>query len=165
MTVDFFNPATSIDRAIHIADQVGMIGTAMLLRATRDGRISLFIGQPEFAPKFKDWARTTEGQPAVVLIADDDGLQRGAAAWGGYAYRMVRWASFVVLHAAGAEPLHYETAIAAAEAGGRVLVIETGSATAPSWLAVLNKTPSRKTLLIWPRNGVHPMPEDPGRAH
>ena len=89
--------------AIHIADQIGMTGTAVLLRAVRDGRISLHISRPENALSFKNWARTTRGQPAVALIGDDDGLRRGAAAWRGFAHGMVRWASHVMVHASGAE--------------------------------------------------------------
>jgi hypothetical protein len=88
--------------AIHIADQTGMTCTAVLHRAVRDGRIPVHISQPENA-QFKDRAKTTARQPAVALIGDDDGLRRGAAAWGGFAYGMVRWASHVMVHACGAE--------------------------------------------------------------
>ncbi len=77
---------------------------AILLRAVRGGRISAHISQPENAPKFKDWATQTTGRPSVALIGDDDGLERGAAAWRGYTYPMVRWASHLMVHAAGAEP-------------------------------------------------------------
>jgi hypothetical protein len=55
--------------------------------------------------------------------------------------------------------------IAAAEEGARVLVIETCVASAPSWLRVLTAIPPRDRLVIWPRGGVHPVPEDRGRAH
>jgi hypothetical protein len=164
MTVDF-NPAISIDRAILLADASGSIGVAALLRAVRDGRISLHISQPENAPSFKNWAKTTARQPAICLIGDDDGLQRGAAAWGGYAYRIVRWATHVMVHAAGAEPGHYEGAVRVAEGGGRVLVIETNPASAPSWLRVLTAIPRRHVLVIWPTDGIHPVPENPSRAH
>ena len=155
----------SIDRAIRIADAAGAIGVAILLRGARDGRISLHISQPENAPKFKDWATKTTGRPSVALIGDDDGMGRGAAAWRGYAYRMARWASFVLLHAAGALPEHCEGAVCAAEAGARVLVIETCVASAPSWLRVLTAIPPRHRLVIWPREGVHPAPEDRARAN
>jgi hypothetical protein len=151
--------------AIHIADQIGMTGTAVLLRAVRDGRISLHISRPENALSFKNWARTTQGQPAVALIGDDHGLRRGAAAWQGFAYRMVRWGSHVMVHAYGAEAAHHEGAIAAAEGGARVLLIETGTASAPSWLRVLAAIPPRKTLVIWPRDGIHPIPEDRSSAN
>jgi hypothetical protein len=164
MTIDF-NPAMSIDRAIRIADAAGSTGVAVLLHAVRNRRISLHISQPENVPKFKDWATQTTGRPAVALIGDDDGLLRGAAAWRGYAFRIARWASHILLHAAGAEPEHYHAAIAAAEDGARVLVIETCPASAPSWLRVLAAIPRRQVLVIWPRDNIHPVPDDRGRAH
>jgi hypothetical protein len=157
--------AEGLDRAIHLTTAAGMLGTAILLRAVRDGRIWLFSGgPPESAPKFKDWAAQTARQPAIALLGDDNGQQRGAAAWAGYAYRMMRWASFVIVHASGAELAHYQMAIAAAEVGARVLIVETCSASAPSWLAALDKLPPRKTLLILPREGSHPLAEA-GRPH
>lgn len=167
MTVDFNPGLEKINRAIILADAAGAIGMVMLLRAARDGRIALFLCPPEAASKFKAWAEHTAatGQPAIALIGDDDGLRRGAPAWRGYAYRMCRWSSSVLLHATGAEPHHYAGAIAAAEDGARVLIIETSPATAESWRDVLCAIPPRSTLVIWPRNGVHPIPENLGRAH
>jgi hypothetical protein len=165
VTVDFNAASEKINSAILLAVQAGSIGVAILLRAVRDSRISLHISQPENAPSFKNWAKTTAHQPAICLIGDDDGRQLGAAAWKGFAFRMVRWSSHVLLHCAGAEPGHYEGAVRVAEEGGRVLVIETNPASAPSWLRVLAAIPRRKTLIIWPRDGVHPVPDDLGRAH
>jgi hypothetical protein len=95
-----------------------------------------------------------------VLIGDDDGLQRGAAAWKGYAFRMARWASHVMLHAAGAEPDHYEGAVRAAEGGALVLAIDTCPTSASSWLRVLAAIPPRPTLIIWPKDGIHPVPQN-----
>jgi hypothetical protein len=142
MSADFNPTPKTIDRAIHVSNETGMTGAAVLLRAARDGRIALFLCQPENAHSFKNRAKTTTGQPTVALISDDDGLQRGAAAWGGYAFRMARWASRVVVHAAGAGPEHYERAILAAERVGPVLLIETGTASAASWLRVLAAIPT-----------------------
>lgn len=155
----------SIGRAVDIADATGMIGLAILLRAAKAGRISLFVCQPQNAPTFKNWAQVSNGRPAVALIGDDGDLSHGAAAWKGYAYRMARWASSVLLHASGAKSAHYEAVIAAAERYGRVLVIETSTASAGSWLDVLAAIPPRPTLLIWPREGTHPIADDPSRAH
>jgi hypothetical protein len=130
MTIDFNPGAEKLTRAIILADAAGAVGMVTLLRAARDGRIALFLCPPEVAPKFKAWAEHTArtGQPAICLIGDDDGLQRGAPAWRGYGYRMCRWSSSVLLHVAGAEPHHYAGAIAAAENGARVLIIETSPA-------------------------------------
>jgi hypothetical protein len=165
MTIDYNPSSERLNRAILFAVQAGSIGVAALLRAVRDGRISLHISQPENAPRFKDWAKTTARQAAVALIGDDDGFERGAAAWGGYAYRIVRWSTHVMMHAAGAEPGHYEGAVRAAEEGGRVLVIETCVASAPSWLRVLAAIPRRHVPVIWPTDCIHPVPENRSRAH
>jgi predicted DCC family thiol-disulfide oxidoreductase YuxK len=70
-----------LERAIHIADATGMLGVGVLLRAARDGRISLHVSQPENAHDFKNWAKAATQRPAIVLVGDDDGLQRGATAW------------------------------------------------------------------------------------
>ena len=134
--------------AIHIADQIGMIGTAVLLRAVRDGRISLHISRPENALSFKDWARTTRGQPAVALIGDDDGLG-GARRRGGVS--LTGWCAGLRTSWCMPQALkrpHYQVAIVAAEAGARVFVIQTGPASAPSWLRVLAAIPRRQALVI-----------------
>jgi hypothetical protein len=70
-----------------------------------------------------------------------------------------------MVHAAGAEPEHYEGAVRAAEGGALVLAIDTCPASAPSWLHVLAAIPHRPTLVIWPRGDVHPIPEDRSRAN
>lgn len=47
-----------VHRAIHIADATGMLCVGVLLRAARDGRISLHVSQPENAHDFKNWAKS-----------------------------------------------------------------------------------------------------------
>jgi hypothetical protein len=165
MTIDYNPSSERLNRAILLAVQAGSIGVAALLRAVRDGRIALFICQPENASDFKTWAAKTAGQPVVCLVGDDDGLERGYVAWRGYAFRMFRWSDRVLVHAAGADVAHYEAAILAAEEGDRVLVIETGSIQAERWLQALATVPRRPTLLIWPKEDVHPIPVDRRRAH
>jgi hypothetical protein len=167
VTVDYNPGAEKINRAICLADAAGAVGMVVLLRAARDARIALFLCPPEASPKFKAWAEHTAatGQPSIALIGDDDGRQLGAKAWRGFACRMCRWSTHVMVHASGAEPQHYESAILTAEAGARVLIIETSPATAESWRDVLCAIPPRQVLVIWPRNGVHPKPDDRARAH
>lgn len=165
MTIDFDPFTDRLNSAILLAVQAQSIGVATLLRAVRDHRIALHISVPENASDFKAWAKKTARQAAVCLVGDDDGRQLGAAAWKGFAFRMVRWSSHVLLHCAGAEVEHYERAILTAEDVGRVLIIETGTASAPSWLSVLASVPPRRTVLILPREGTHPIPADRGRAH
>jgi hypothetical protein len=165
VTVNFDPFAAKINSAIVFAVQSGSIGVATLLRGVRAGRIGLHISVPENTSDFKAWAKEMARKPALCLVGDDDGRELGAGAWKGYAYRLARWSSRVVLHCAGAEVSHYEQAIAQAEAGDRVLIIETGTAQAESWLRVLAAVPPRQTQIIWPREGVHPIPDDRQRAH
>jgi hypothetical protein len=78
---------------------------------------------------------------------------------------MMRWSTHVMVHASGAEAAHYEAAIAAAEGGARVLLIETNPASAASWFAVLNQIPRRQVRVIWPKDDIHPVPDVRGTVH
>jgi hypothetical protein len=145
--------------AIVQAQQAGAIGTAHLMRALAAGRIAYSPLLPDSsATKFKEFARATAHRPAVVLIGDDDGFDRGPAGWT-LAGRAIRWARSVLLHAAGAELAHYEGAIEAAQIMGRVLVIECSTATLSAWAPLVGAAPQRPSVLvIYPREGVHPRP-------
>jgi hypothetical protein len=150
--------ADDLARAIVFNEQVGAIGQAHLMRALAAGRITYLPTLPDMsATRFKVFASATAHRPAVVLIGDDDGFDRGPDGWT-LAHRAVRWARSVVLHAAGAEVGHYEGAIEAAQIVGRVLVIECGTATLDAWAAVVGAAPHRPSVLvIVPREGVHPI--------
>jgi len=147
--------------AIVLNEQAGAIGQARLLRALMAGRIAYLPLLPEMsAGQFKTFAHATRGRPAVTLIGDDDGMDRGPAGWR-LAGRSLRWARAIMLHAAGAEPEHYEAAVVAAEMVHRVLVIECSTATLPDWLALVLALPRRPpTLVIRPRGGIHPLAPD-----
>jgi hypothetical protein len=108
VTVNFDPFAAKINSAIVFAVQSGSIGVATLLRGVRAGRIGLHISVPENTSDFKAWAKEMARKPALCLVGDDDGRELGAGAWKGYAYRLARWSSRVVLHCAGAEVSHYE---------------------------------------------------------
>ncbi|HEX3983897.1 MAG TPA: hypothetical protein VHX12_09415 [Acidisoma sp.] len=140
-------------------EQVGAIGQAYLMRALLRGRIAYYSLLPETSSSgFKAFARATSRKPAIALIPDDDGFDRGPAGWR-LAERALRWANGVLLHGAGAEIEHYEAAIQAAEMGRCVLVIECGTATLGGWAALVMAAPHRpSTLVIHPRGGVHPLP-------
>jgi hypothetical protein len=141
------------------AQQVGAIGAAYLLRARLSNRIAFWPPQPETsASTFKQLARLVADKPAVVLIGDDDySPDAGPARWP-VAARAVRWAAFVVVHAAGAKIEHYEAVISAAQRLRRVLLIECAAATADAWLALAVSAPNRpRVLLIAPTVGVHPI--------
>jgi hypothetical protein len=150
--------------AIVLNEQVGAIGQAHLMRALRAGRIAFQPLLPDTSSsRFKAFARATFRRPAIVLIGDDDGFDRGPQGWR-LAERALRWADRVLLHGAGAELAHYEAAILAAEHRHRVLVIECSSATLDAWAALVRGAPHRPaTMVIVPRGGVHPLPVDPSK--
>jgi hypothetical protein len=153
-----------IPRAIAISEGAGAIGQAHLLRALYAGRIA-FLPMPAdtSTTKFKQWARATVGRPAVALVGDDDGFDAGPSAWR-TTERAVKWARSVLIHAAGAEIHHYETAILAAELVHRVLIIECSTATLGAWVRLVRDASHRPTaLVIRPRVGVHPAPLDRSR--
>jgi hypothetical protein len=160
-TTRAFRAETPADlaRAIVLAEHVGAIGTAHLLRALAAGRIACLPILPDSsATSFKRFVHATAHRPAVVLVGDDDGFDRGPDGWT-LAGRAVYWARGVLIHAAGAELAHYQAAIEAAESAGRVLVIECSSVTLAAWAALVGAAPHRPaTLLIYPSGGVHPLP-------
>ena len=150
--------------AIIASERAGAIGQAHLLRALVAGRIAYQPLLPDTsASSFKTFVRATSrkpSMPSIVLIGDDDGFDRGPDGWR-LAARAVRWAASIVLHGAGAELSHYETAIVAAQIVGRVLLIECGSATLDAWTMLVASAPHRPSgLVIVPSGGVHPLPAD-----
>jgi hypothetical protein len=145
-------------RTITLTEQAGSIGTAHLMRALASGRIALLPLLPkESSSKFKAWTRLTKHRPAVALIGDDDGFDRGPVGWA-QARRAVAWARSVMLHGAGAELFHYEAAIMAAELFHRTLIVECGTATLPAWIDLVKAAHhAPRTLIIQPHDGVHPL--------
>jgi hypothetical protein len=148
-----------VARTITLTEQAGSIGTAHLMRALASGRIALLPLLPkESSSKFKAWARMTKHRPAVILVGDDDGFDRGPVGWA-QGRRAVAWSRRVLLHGAGAELFHYELAIVAAELTHRTLVIECCSATIDGWIELVKAAPHQpSTLIITPGDGVHPLP-------
>jgi hypothetical protein len=153
------NSLQELTAAIVTADQSGAIGLAHLLRAHIAGRIAIFAPLPDTSMgKFKQWAAMTRNQPAVALVGDDDYSDQGPAGWP-LAARIIRWAVSAVVHAAGAEIVHYETAVVAARVVKRVLIIECSTTTLPKWRALVEAArPMPATLIISPPdNGPHPI--------
>ena len=159
----------ALARAITLSEAAGAIGTAHLLRAVRDGRVHVISLPPGTSNvTFKACVRAVPaGRPAIVLLGDDEGLNRGPAGWP-MAERAVAWARTIIIHAAGAEVAHYEAAVLAAELLERVLFIECGTATAPAWVRLVKPLFDKglPSLVILPRNGaVHPVPLDRSVLH
>jgi hypothetical protein len=145
--------------AIVLNEQVGAVGQTCLLRASMAGRIAFLPPLLEMsASKFKMFAHATRWRPAVMLVGDDDGMDRCPTGWR-LAQRALRWARAVKPHAVGAELEHYDTAIMAAEMVRRVLVIKCSTATLPGWL-VLTLPLRMPTLAIRPRRGIHQLTPD-----
>jgi hypothetical protein len=160
------NTPAELAQAIVLAEAQGAHGFAHLARALAAGRIAF---QPLMtdvsASRVKAFARLTRHRPAVILIGDDDGLDRGPSGWR-LAERALAWARAVLLHGAGAEIIHYEGAIMAAQLTGRCLIVECSSATLPAWETLAKAAPHRpRTLIIRPRGGVHPIPMARGAMH
>lgn len=147
--------------AITVYTQAGAIGLSYLLRASYNGRISLLSLLPTTSrQKVRALIKATRGRPAVIVIGDDDGADRGPAGWRTVPY-VLGWAARIIIHAAGAEEQHYEWAVVAAEFVGKSLVIECSTATAQHWIDAVERLPEPvPTLVIWPRQGFHPIPPE-----
>jgi hypothetical protein len=95
-------------------------------------------------------------RPTVILIGDDPGAPDGMG--GPDAWRCTRslgrWARGVLVHGTGGQAAHYAGAVRAARQLGRVALIETTSVHAQAWAERLN---CRRTLLLLPRSGSHPL--------
>jgi len=159
------NSWADLPAAIATTQQAGAIGTAHLLRSLMLGRIALLPLSPDMsATKIKYFIRHARRPATIMLIGDDDGLDRGPAGWP-LAERAVRWAAGCLVHATGAQVAHYESAIRAAEIVGRVLIIECSTATEDAWMQVVATAPNRPGgLLIRSASGPHPIPLDRGQV-
>jgi hypothetical protein len=152
--------------AINEAIVAGAIGTPILLSALYRGEIchqQIVPGGSVSAAK--QFLRGAGDKPSVLLIGDDDGANRGPPGWPG-APKAVEWGRWFLLHAAGAEPKHYQLAIAMAQIHRRVVVIECTTSTLPAWIAMTEKARNRVGgMVIYPRGGVHPMMPDRAAVH
>jgi hypothetical protein len=144
--------------AIIAAERAGAIGLAHLTRAMLAGRIAFWPLQQETSVTgLKEFQRGSTNHPAVLLIGDDDYQNRGPTRWK-VAGRAIRWSRFVLVHAAGAKPEHYQSAVEAAQIVKRVLVIEASFATLHDWTMLVRRAPhGPATMVIRPDNGAHPV--------
>jgi hypothetical protein len=153
--------------AILLAEQFQAVGQIVLLRAARD-RLCVYVPllheTPVRAFKRSIALPAIKKTPAIALIGDDDGLDRGPGACRA-ARQAVRWAASIIVHASGAEAVHYAAAVMAAQIVRRVLIVECSSHTAAAWLELVQQTKGHPAnLLIHPPDGgVHPAPTPPER--
>lgn len=94
--------------------------------------------------------------PVVVILGDDAGISNGPADFP-QARRLLRWAGFALVHAAGGETDHYAAIADVARACKNILVIETHTAAEAAWMHLVRrergirlrkKRPALSALLI-----------------
>lgn len=127
-----------------------------LLRAARDGLLSLSAAtHGQRIP-----ARYLNGdKPVVAMLADDRPDAGGPEAWR-QATRLLRWARFVVFHAAAGEAQQYSLVVGTALAFRRVLLIEVQPRHLPAWIALSAKTvPDLRGVVFAPHPDGEPVKE------
>ncbi|MCF3947792.1 hypothetical protein AiwAL_15965 [Acidiphilium sp. AL] len=138
--------------APYTRDQMDRLAAAMatlaphrlpLIRAARDGLITLI--QPRRNTTIPSRLLNDQARPAVILIGDDDYTSTGPAGWT-CARRVRFWGRAAMIHAAAAEPEHYETIVIAAALHQRSVLIETDSTHQPAWITFLQ--PAMGCLII-----------------
>lgn len=153
----------NVARAISIMEAAGEGYRVPLFRAVMHDQLAISHIWPDQAAPVSRLDRT--GRPALLLISDDDDItRRGPDGWVG-AVRALRWANAVIVHAAAGLAHHYDIAVEGTLAHRRMVVVETSSALAQSWVdAALRLQPDQRILRIEPPPGqVHPVPM--GREH
>lgn len=143
-------------RACHLA---GCDHYVPVIRALGEGRIAFQAVHHGTTPGEVS-AALRQVLPVVAVVGDDDGVNAGPSGFPA-ARRLLRDVGAVMVHGAGGEVHHYESAIGMAQIVRSVAIVETSSAKAEEWLSVALRCalPRRvPTLLILPRNGgVHPV--------
>lgn len=153
------NSVEDARRAVHLYQQTGFDFRIPLVQAVLDGRIAHFeTRRSGCARRLKVFLALTARRPTLILIGDDDDCPTGPDGWP-VARRLLRWASFIVLHGTGAERWHYETTINTAELCGRVLMVETSSAMLPAWSAATRRwAPETGVQILKVSEGLPPHP-------
>ena len=122
-----------------------------IVRPTRQGIIS--------AAHF----RRMGGQPWLVLLGDDDGIESGPDGWA-CTKRVLGWARQIVIHGAGGHAEHYSGMVAAALLVRRFVLVECASAQVEAWHQATLRWALRATVQrVLPTIGAHPLPVDRSR--
>jgi hypothetical protein len=160
-------PALSILRPEHcvpfaaLARQFGRTALLPLLRAGAAGRIGLVLhlGGTRIG---RDVLDGTHDLPTAVFVGDDY-RSTGPGGWP-QAVRLLRWAEVIILHGAGAEPVHHEVAAVVAMLRRRSLIVETSSAHIDAWVELTKKVgrpETRVSVVAMVPGLVHPRTSAP----
>ena len=104
-----------------------------LLQALYHGQIAhLELHRASSARQFKQWAAASR-LPALALLGDDDHEPLDGPGTWPLAPRVLRWASFVLIHGGAGRPEHYQYAVSLAVVHRRLVMIESSSANIPTW--------------------------------
>jgi hypothetical protein len=149
----------NMNDAIRFATAVGSSGIADLMRRERDRHHKLALVSSETSSTtLKKIIAATYNRLAIILTGDDDGFDLGPKGFRS-ARRILTWARWVLLHAAAAQPEHYQLAMAMAQLCERVVVIETSTTCCAQWQALIRSIkPQPATAVVWPRDNQHPAP-------
>jgi hypothetical protein len=151
-----------LERLCDVAGRLGLVQLP-LFRAAADGLIALFRIEDVSTVWPGRLIERSEHRPTCFMLGGDPGLgypDPPPTEWA-CAKRLRYWcqASGAIVHGAGGEPFHYREAVTATLMLRRLAFIETTSHRADDWASYLR---SRKTLIIRPRNGPHPIAEARG---
>jgi hypothetical protein len=152
-----------LERLCDVAGRLGLVQLP-LFRAAADGLIALFRIEDVSTVWPGRLIERSEHRPTCFMLGGDPGVEHPdpppPSEWA-CAKRLKYWCrtSGAIVHGAGGELYHYREAVAATLMLRRLALIETTSHRADEWASYLR---SRKTLIIRPRNGPHPIAEARG---
>ena len=104
------------------------------------------------------------GKPVLVLCGDDDYRPAGPDSWE-CAAKLRSWATFAIVHGAGAEDHQYQAAAALTGLHRRLLFIETTSEAAQLWAGFLRQRAELPFMGILPSDGPHPVRAPKEQVH
>ena len=148
----------TIASLVAVAVAQGAGHTAELLRAARDGEIVLATPHPRTPAPIR--ALRASMRPGIALIGDDVPGMPGLGPDGWLALRrLLLWADYGVLHAAGGGVAEYRLIIGLAQQFRRVLFVETNTQDFPLWVQKFGERKPRPLpfLAIVPIGGIHPV--------
>lgn len=147
---------TKIDDLISRLFAAGETHALPLLRAAREGVLALAMVPPGY--RVPNRLMNEHDRPLVVWLAGDVDPDPGPDGFP-QATRLFRWARAALIHGAGGLPWHYDWVASTAIHARRVLLVETGSARLPEWMALRQRfAPDLPGMSIQVPEGLPPHP-------